>query len=69
MPDNYNAFIDKSRRQPYICGICGRDILHPYHQPTLTGTGTAPVIARRDDEDEAAPIFEPEPEPLQMALF
>lgn len=67
MPDNYHAFVDKSRRKPYVCGICGRDILDPYHQPTLTGT--APVIARRDDEDEAAPIFEPEPEPMQMALF
>ena len=33
----YHPYIDKSKRKPYVCGTCGRDILHPFHQPDLPG--------------------------------
>lgn len=63
--DAYHAFVDRSRRKPYICGICGRDITDPYHQPSLPGT--VAVVASRIE----APAWEPEPEKpeAQMSLF
>lgn len=64
-PDEaYHAFIDKSRRKPYICGICGRDITDPYHQPSLPGT--VAVIETRIEEPEEIP--EPVLSP-QLSLF
>ena len=46
----YHAYIDKSKRKPYICGHpgCGRDITHPVHQPSIAGLFYVP---------------EPEPDP------
>ena len=62
----YHAFIDKSRKKPYICGICGRDITDPYHQPAIPGT--VAVVQSRNEEPEE--VIEPEPEPeRQMQLF
>ena len=63
----YHSFVDKSKRQPYKCGVCGRDITDPYHQPALPGT--VAVVASRIEEPE-----EIEPEPVevyspQMSLF
>ena len=64
--DAYHAFIDMSRRRPYRCGICGRDITDPYHQPALPGT--IAVVQSRYEEPEQ--VIEPEPEPeAQMNLF
>ncbi len=65
--DEYHAFEDLNRRKPYICGICGRDITHPYHQPRLPGASAY----QAPDRTEPASMFEPEPEPEpnQMRLF
>ena len=68
----YHAFIDKSKRKPYLCGICGRDITDPYHQPRLYGKDT-PVLTFADP-DEAADAFENAEPPVeiddrQMGLF
>jgi hypothetical protein len=62
----FHAFVDKSRKKPYQCGICGRDITDPYHQPSLPGT--LAVVASRIEAPEQ--VWEPEPEPeRQMQLF
>lgn len=64
--DAYHAFVDESKRRPYRCGVCGRDITDPYHQPALPGTMA--VVTRRIEELE----IEPEPEPVhspQLSLF
>jgi hypothetical protein len=63
----YHPFQDLSRRKPYICGICRRDITHPYHQPRLEGA----TVYVAPDRTEPASMFEPEPEPepSQMRLF
>ena len=64
--DAYHAFIDMSKRRPYQCGIRGRDITDPYHQPSLPGT--VATVASRNEEPER--VWEPEPEPeRQMQLF
>ena len=63
MGTEYHGFIDLSRRKPYICGICRRDITHPVHQPQLIQT--AYVAPARSEAFE----LEPEPEPNQMSLF
>lgn len=63
----YHAFVDYSRRKPYICGVCGRDITHPYHQPRLTGA--ADYVAPDRTEQEPEELFQAEPEPTQMRLF
>jgi len=61
----FHAFIDLSRRKPYICGICRLDITHPCHQPTLIqATYQAPD---REEQLELEP--EPEPQPNQLSLF
>ena len=63
--DAYHAFIDMSKRRPYRCGICGRDITDPYHQPALPGTVSV-VASRIEAEPEA---WEPEPKTeAQMQL-
>jgi len=36
-------YVDKSKRKPYICGRCGRDIKHPCHQATIPGTEYRPA--------------------------
>ncbi len=51
---SYHAYIDQSKRRPYRCGICGRDILHAVHQPTIAGLFYVPEP-------------DPEPEPTQQA--
>lgn len=63
----YHAFIDKNRRTPYKCGICGRDIKHPIHQPILTGFTANQTTAAADPE----PIEEWKPtrEESQLSLF
>ncbi len=61
----FHAFVDKSRRRPYQCGLCGRDITDPYHQPALPGTVS--VVASRIEEPEPEE-WRPEPE-RQMSLF
>jgi hypothetical protein len=61
----FHAFVDKSRKKPYQCGICGRDITDPYHQPALQGTVSV-VASRNEPEPEA---WEPEPKTeAQMQL-
>ena len=62
----YHAFIDMSRKKPYICGVCGRDITDPYHQPELPGT--IAVVQSRNEEPEIEEESKPEPE-AQMNLF
>ena len=62
----YHAFIDMSRKKPYLCGVCGRDITDPYHQPALPGT--IAVVQSRFEEPEAEQEREPEPE-AQRQLF
>jgi hypothetical protein len=65
--DAYHSFVDQSKRRPYRCGICGRDITDPYHQPVLPGT--VAVVASREEEPEPE-TWAPEPEPeRQMSLF
>lgn len=65
---NYHTYIDKSKRKPYICGVCNLDILHPIHQPQLAGMEYVP-------EDRMGDLFEEieeVPVPLvedQLALF
>lgn len=62
----YHAFVDRSRRKPYECGICGRDITDPYHQPAIPGT--IAVVQSRNEEPEE--VIESRPEPQrQMQLF
>jgi hypothetical protein len=66
---NYHGYVDQSKRRPYRCGVCGLDILHPVHQPTLAGLFYVPEPDPEPIEDE------PEPEPFirrphpQLALF
>lgn len=64
---HYHAFIDKNRRTPYKCGICGRDIKHPCHQPALPGmmanTQTAEPVELSPD------TWEPTKEEAQLSLF
>ena len=62
----FHAFQDRNRRKPYQCGLCGRDITDPYHQPALPGTVSV-VASRMEAEPEA---WEPEPETeAQLTLF
>lgn len=61
----YHAFIDKSARKPFVCGICGRDIKHPYHQPVLTGFGANTSTVEAEPEE----VFKPTREESQMRLF
>jgi hypothetical protein len=64
--DAFHGFVDKSRRKPYQCGICGRDITDPYHQPALPGTVSV-VASRMEAEPED---WEPEPKTAaQLSLF
>jgi hypothetical protein len=64
--DAFHGFVDKSKRKPYQCGICGRDITDPYHQPALPGTVSV-VASRNEPEPEA---WEPEPKTAaQLSLF
>lgn len=63
-------YIDKSKRKPYVCGACGRDISHPCHQPNLPlYSSTATVRNDRIEISEPVPIAMPEPDPAQMTLF
>lgn len=64
---DYHAFIDLSRRKPYICGVCRLDITHPIHQPKLPGSSPVFVAPDRDEREEE---IETEPAPAaQMSLF
>lgn len=45
-----HLYIDKSKRKPYICGVCGLDIKHPVHQPQLEGP---------EDRPEQFNLFQP----------
>lgn len=64
----YHAFIDLSRRKPYICGVCRRDITHPCHQPRLAAMF---AHVKYEEPNREAPELEPEPEPQpnQLSLF
>lgn len=35
-----HPYVDLSKRKPYICGVCLRQITDPIHQPALPGTVT-----------------------------
>ena len=65
--DAYHAFVDHNRRKPYQCGICGRDITDPYHQPALPGT--LAVVASRNEEPEPVALAPEEKPEAQMSLF
>jgi hypothetical protein len=58
-----HLYIDKSKRKPYICGVCGLDIKHPIHQPQLEGiranTRTVEVDEPETDRPEQFDLFQP----------
>jgi len=61
------GYVDKSKRRPYICGQCGRDIRDATHQPDLPGVTY--VSARQALAVELAQYYPPTRyEPPQMAL-
>ncbi len=58
---SYHAYIDQSKRRPYKCGSCGRDITHPVHQPMIPGTVIAlPPEPPRYDYWQPTPPTEPD---------
>ena len=60
------GYVDKSKRKPYRCGRCGRDIRDATHQPELVGmTYTIP-----DREPEEEDVYTPPPrrDPPQFAF-
>lgn len=61
---HYHEFRDRSKRKPFQCGLCGRDILDPYHQPKLP----LPALESREPGRE---VVEDEEfyEPPQLTLF
>lgn len=62
-----HEYMDLSKRRPYICGICGRDILHPIHQPKLPGIRFA-IPERKPKSQPGEPELAPEIE-SQFSLF
>jgi hypothetical protein len=64
--DVYHAFVDKSKRKPYLCGICGRDITDPYHQPRLFKAVTYATV---EAAVEAVEEIAPRRDERQMGLF
>ena len=63
---SYHSFVDKSRRKPYLCGICGRDITDPYHQPRLFKAATYATV---EAAIEAVEEIAPRRDERQMGLF
>lgn len=61
------GYIDKSKRRPYICGLCGLDIRDPSHQPMLLDIRYFSRVEEVDGVD--APEEAVPPSPDQMKLF
>lgn len=45
-----HPYVDLSKRKPYICATCLKDITHPIHQPNIPGTEY--VAPRREESAE-----------------